>query len=107
MTKILYLAYHFPPIGGAGVQRNAKFVRYLPEFGYDPIVITGPGPVTGRWTPTDETMASEIGADITVRRLGGVAPAPSPGLRGRIEILRGLVQPFADDLASEIDATRP
>jgi glycosyltransferase involved in cell wall biosynthesis len=96
MTKILYLAYHFPPIGGAGVQRNVKFVRYLPEFGYDPIVITGPGPVTDRWTPTDETMVSEIGPDVTVCRLGGVAPSPSPGLRGRLERLLMKRSPFSE-----------
>jgi hypothetical protein len=61
MRNVLYVAYHFPPIGGAGVQRNAKFVRYLPELGYAPIVVAGPGPVSDRWTPTDETMVADIG----------------------------------------------
>ena len=27
------LAYAFPPLGGAGVQRTLKFVKYLPEHG--------------------------------------------------------------------------
>lgn len=36
----LVIAYAFPPCGGAGVQRTAKFVRYLPEFGWMPTVLT-------------------------------------------------------------------
>lgn len=40
MKKVLVLTYHFPPEGGAGIQRVLKFVRYLPEFGYEPFVLT-------------------------------------------------------------------
>lgn len=42
MKRVLYLAYFFPPLGGAGVQRTLKFVRYLPEFGWEATVLTGP-----------------------------------------------------------------
>jgi len=34
------LAYHFPPLASAGVFRPLRFVRYLPEFGWPPIVLT-------------------------------------------------------------------
>jgi len=40
MKKVLFLAYYFPPAGGGGVQRSSKFVKYLPDFGWEPIVIT-------------------------------------------------------------------
>jgi glycosyltransferase involved in cell wall biosynthesis len=40
MKKVLILTYHFPPEGGAGIQRVLKFVKYLPEFGYEPFVLT-------------------------------------------------------------------
>jgi glycosyltransferase involved in cell wall biosynthesis len=40
MKQVLFITYYFPPIGGAGVQRSAKFVKYLPEFGWRPIVLT-------------------------------------------------------------------
>lgn len=40
MEKILFVAYQFPPRGGAGVQRSVNLVKYLREFGYDPIVLT-------------------------------------------------------------------
>ena len=34
------LAYHFPPLAGGGVQRSVKFVKYLPEQGWEPTVLT-------------------------------------------------------------------
>ena len=38
--RLLVIAYYFPPRGGGGVQRIAKFVRYLPEFGWLPTVLS-------------------------------------------------------------------
>lgn len=38
--KVLLIAYLFPPTGGAGVQRVLKFVKYLSQFGWDPVVLT-------------------------------------------------------------------
>lgn len=39
--RVLMIAYHFPPVqGSSGVQRTLKFSQYLPEFGWDPIVLT-------------------------------------------------------------------
>lgn len=40
MKKVLIVAYYFPPMGMGGVQRATKFVKYLPEFGWDPVVLT-------------------------------------------------------------------
>src|SRR5688572_25714162 len=40
---VLYLAYFFPPRGGAAVQRSLKFSRYLPDFGWRPIVVANGG----------------------------------------------------------------
>src|SRR5205823_11964192 len=67
-SRPLVLSYYFPPIGGAGAQRPAKFVRYLHELGYDPAVVTGSGESVGRWTPRDETLVAEIPTDVIVRR---------------------------------------
>jgi glycosyltransferase involved in cell wall biosynthesis len=69
VTKILFIAYHFPPVGGAGVQRAAKFARYLVEEGFLPVVVTGPGPERDRWTPEDASLLDEIPKDVAVRRL--------------------------------------
>lgn len=38
--NVLIIAYFFPPIGGSGVQRTLKFVKYLKKFNWNPIVIT-------------------------------------------------------------------
>ena len=38
--RVLVLAYYFPPMGLSGVQRTVKFVKYLPEFGWEPTVVT-------------------------------------------------------------------
>jgi len=34
------IAYIFPPMGGSGMQRTAKFAKYLPEFGWAPVILT-------------------------------------------------------------------
>ena len=40
MKKVLVITYYWPPSGGGGVQRWLKFVKYLPEFGWEPEVYT-------------------------------------------------------------------
>ena len=40
MKKILIITYYWPPAGGPGVQRWLKFAKYLPEFGWEPIILT-------------------------------------------------------------------
>jgi hypothetical protein len=41
MNQILIVSRNFPPAGSVGVQRITKFVKYLPEFNWHPIVLTG------------------------------------------------------------------
>ncbi len=38
--KILMVAYHFPPDAAVGALRPQKFVKYLPEFAWQPYVVT-------------------------------------------------------------------
>ncbi len=38
--KVLIITYYWPPSGGAGVQRWLKFAKYLPEFGWEPVIYT-------------------------------------------------------------------
>jgi glycosyltransferase involved in cell wall biosynthesis len=55
--RALVVAYFFPPLGGAGVQRSLKFVKYLPSHGYDPVVLT----TRARWYPArDEDQLAEV-----------------------------------------------
>jgi glycosyltransferase involved in cell wall biosynthesis len=59
------LAYFFPPLGGGGVQRTLKHVKYLPEHGFEPVVLT----TRFVWSPIkDLTLADEVPAGTTVIR---------------------------------------
>jgi len=40
MKKIFLISYYFPPFGGAGAQRIVKFVKYLPDYKWNSIVLT-------------------------------------------------------------------
>jgi glycosyltransferase involved in cell wall biosynthesis len=40
MRKILLIAYHFHPDASVGAQRTIKFAKYLPEFGWEPHILT-------------------------------------------------------------------
>ncbi|MAX06225.1 MAG: glycosyl transferase family 1 [Flavobacteriales bacterium] len=44
MKKVLIISYYWPPAGGSGVQRWLKFSKYLPNFGWEPIVYTPENP---------------------------------------------------------------
>jgi glycosyltransferase involved in cell wall biosynthesis len=79
MPKVLLFSYHFPPIGGAGTQRPARFARYLPESGWSVHVLTSPGTAEGRWTPRDQTLEAEVPPDTPLTRV--VGEPPSAGLQ--------------------------
>ena len=59
MKKVLIITYYWPPSGGAGVQRWLKFAKYLPEFGWQPIILTV-DPSYATYPQRDESLASEI-----------------------------------------------
>lgn len=40
MRSVLMLCYYYPPLGGIGSQRSQKFARYLPQNGWQPVVVT-------------------------------------------------------------------
>lgn len=63
--RVLFVAYAFPPIGGAGVQRTTKFVKYLPEHGWLPSVLTVANPSV---PVMDESLCEEIPPEVKVVR---------------------------------------
>ncbi len=72
MKKLLVLAYYFPPLGGTGVVRTLKFVKYLPALGWSPTVVA-PDP---RWLryPKDATLIGEIPPEVTAVRTPSLDP---------------------------------
>ncbi|MCR9244336.1 MAG: glycosyltransferase family 4 protein [bacterium] len=71
MTRVLVVAYYYPPRGGAGTQRFAKFCRYLPEFGLQPVVLTSGVVASDRNAPHDDPTLSggQDGAQPVVERV--------------------------------------
>jgi len=57
MRKVLIIAYYWPPAGGGGVQRWLKFTKYLPEFGWDPIVYV---PYNPQYPLRDSTLTEKV-----------------------------------------------
>ena len=45
LTKsLLMVVYFFPPLAGAGAQRPLKFAKFLPNFGWRPVILTVKNP---------------------------------------------------------------
>jgi hypothetical protein len=61
--KILIITYYWPPSGGSGVQRWLKFVKYLPQMGWEPIVFTPENPA---FAIQDESLQKDIPASVEV-----------------------------------------
>lgn len=55
--KVLIVSYYWPPAGGPGVQRWLKFVKYLPDFGIQPIVYIPENP---NYPLLDEKLISDV-----------------------------------------------
>jgi len=55
--KILIISYYWPPAGGPGVQRWLKFVKYLPDFGWEPTVFIPENP---SYPIVDETLQKDV-----------------------------------------------
>ena len=63
MKKVLIITYYWPPSGGAGVQRWLKFAKYLPEFGYEPVIYTPENP---EFPVLDESLLDDVPEGVTV-----------------------------------------
>jgi glycosyltransferase involved in cell wall biosynthesis len=65
MNKVLIVTYYWPPSGGAGVQRWLKFSKYLPEFGWDPVVLTVDSEYAA-YPVTDQSFADDLPQSVKV-----------------------------------------
>ncbi|MGB2128331.1 MAG: glycosyltransferase family 4 protein [Flavicella sp.] len=63
--KVLIITYYWPPAGGSGVQRWLKFVKYLKEFGVNPVVYTVENP---DYALEDESLLKDIPEGLEVVR---------------------------------------
>jgi glycosyltransferase involved in cell wall biosynthesis len=65
MNKVLIITYYWPPSGGAGVQRWLKFSKYLPEFGWEPIILTV-DPEFAAYPVTDFSLIDDLPDSVKV-----------------------------------------
>lgn len=79
--RLLMIAYHFPPIqGSSGVQRTLRFVRYLADYGWEPLVLTI-SPCAYEATAADQL--ADIPAGTVVKRAWGLDAARHLSIAGR------------------------
>lgn len=71
MKRVLIITYYWPPGGGSGVQRWLKFSRYLPEFGWEPVIFTVDNP---QYQLSDKSLEGETLPGIEVHRLKAFDP---------------------------------
>lgn len=69
--KVLIFTYYFPPAGGVAVQRFLKFSKYLPQFGWEPIIVTVKN---GSYPYYDESLLNELSPDLKVYRTDTFEP---------------------------------
>lgn len=87
--RVLMIAHAFPPSGGSGVQRSAKFAKFLPRLGWLPTVWTVE---EAQGLPRDATLCEELPPEVTV-----CPNAPGGGVLAMRRTLRGFVNARAGE----------
>ena len=72
--KVVIVSYNFPPVGGAGVQRPVKFVKYLRAFGWEPVVLSVSNPSV---PVVDNSLMRDIPEDVKIYRAKTLEPSYS------------------------------
>jgi glycosyltransferase involved in cell wall biosynthesis len=90
LKKVLTIAHQFPPVASSGSFRPAKFVKYLPQYNWQPYVIT-----TGRISSIgfDQTLTEDIPESASIFRI--TSPFPKP--RDRVIKWLGKYSPILKD----------
>jgi len=80
--RVLFVSYEFPPVGGAGVQRVTKFVKYLPRKGWSVSVLTVKNPSV---PVSDSSLSADVPPETIVRK----ARTLEPGYRVKAAVSAG------------------
>jgi hypothetical protein len=79
--RVLMVAFHFPPMAGSsGLQRTLRFVQHLPEFGWQPIVLTAH---PRAYETTSDDLIAEVPKGVVVKRASAFDTARHFSLFGR------------------------
>ncbi len=66
---VLVFSYFFPPAGNVGVHRTLRFLKWLPAYGWNPIVLT---PANAKVPDLDESLLVKVSEDLPVFRTHSV-----------------------------------
>lgn len=61
--KVLIITYYWPPSAGSGVQRWLKFAKYLPQYGWEPVIFTPENP---DFELKDPSLLGELPSELEV-----------------------------------------
>jgi glycosyltransferase involved in cell wall biosynthesis len=65
MRKVLIITYYWPPAGGPGSQRMVKLAKYLPKFGWQPVILTVK---KGEFPYVDQSLKKDIPSELKIYR---------------------------------------
>jgi len=103
MNKVLIISYYWPPAGGPGSQRIVKLAKYLPDFGWEPVILTVKD---GEYPYLDNSLQSDIDPGLKIyktksfepfslyKKISGVdssSPLPVGQLTDRATSLKGKI----------------
>ena len=71
MKRVLIITYYWPPSGGSGVQRWLKMSKYLPEYGWQPVIYT---PENGEYPVEDPSLEKDVTPEAEIIRRPIVEP---------------------------------
>ena len=71
MKRVLIITYYWPPSGGSGVQRWLKMSKYLPEYGWQPVIYTTEN---AEYPIVDPSLEKDVAPDMEVIRRPIVEP---------------------------------
>jgi glycosyl transferase family 4 len=88
VKRVLMVAFHFPPlIGSSGIQRTLRFAQHLPDFGWQPAVLTAH---PRAYPETSGHSLREIPRGLEVRRAFALDAARHLAVRGAFPRLLAL-----------------
>ena len=80
-NRVLMVAFHYPPcVGSSGLQRSLCFSKYLPKFGWDPIILSAH---KRAYAQTGKEQLCDIPSSVLVERAFALDTARHLSLGGR------------------------
>lgn len=72
MKKVLFITYAFPPWGVIGALRPFKFAKYLPDFGWQPVVLTRK--IRDHIEEIDKSLLNQLEVSVRIYSVSEIGP---------------------------------